>query len=578
MEHVSQRKKLTLAVAGIALLFAAIASPTLAQEDETETVTEEADRPPEVEAPETSTATIAPADRVPTVEAARQITTARDPARLYNNPAIDVAPDDPETFAIAVGDSRNGGCELHISQDAGLSWAYRGSFMPDDRPFCIQRNFGPAIGLDFAPDGDIHLGMSGSSPETEPAHPNGPVDALAARTSDLGETYETSVLAEAGIIEDYELRDGSTADAVEHHKYADVAVDPNNPDTVYRTWKSTVRGVDQEPVPGWALGCPDNCAPTNPMLAVSDDGGDTWSEPVNLLEEGGLDDAFAADTARLVVGNDGTVYAFAHEDLDRSLEDPPPPRLFMLTSDDQGQSWDAETIYGGVPEYRKPTAAIDRDNGNLYLTWEQSGGEDSPANPYFMASTDGGDTWSDPVDLSDDGEDSEINQYLPGISVAPNGRIDVAWYDHRDDPFLDPGEGEEMGTQAGEQFWDVYYTYSTDNGETWAENMRITDRSVDNEVGVTFANQDIRDAIAVASTEDLALFTWSDSRPGGPQEDIEDAYFTRARFPTDTAEPAAAQGDGVPDWVWIVLGAAAALVLAGIIIMIATRMAGSRGT
>lgn len=590
MEHGRDKGKLALAVAvaGIALLFAAIASPTLAQDEETGTVGEE-DPPveeteaeedtPTAGASETQTATFQADAQTPTVEASRQVTTSEDPARLYNHPTIEVNPDTPDTLAIAVGNTRSGGCELHVSRDAGLSWADRGSFMPDDRPFCIQRNLGQAIDMAYAPDGDIHLGMSGSSPETEPAHPNGPVDALSAQTSDLGESFENSTLAEAEIVEDYELRDGSTHEAVEHNKYNDVAVDPNDPDTVYRSWEHSVRGVDQGAVPGWSLGCPDNCAPTRAMLSTSDDGGETWSEPVDLLDAAGLDDVFGLEVPKMVVGDDGTVYAFAQENHDRAEEEPPPPRFFMFTSDDGGDSWEATPIYEEVPETRNPSVAIDRDNGNLYLAWEQRGAEESPANVFFMASTDNGESWTTAADITDDGEDSEINQYLPGISVAPNGRIDVAWYDHRDDPFLSPEGIEEMGTTAGERYWDVYYTYSNDGGETWADNIRITDRSVDNEVGSSFSNQDIRGPIGVASTEDKALFTWSDARPGGPQEDIEDAYFTRARFPTETAtEPAAGEGGGVPGWIWAVLGAAAALVVAGIIIMIATRMAAGRRT
>lgn len=561
------RRTGTLTALAVLTLVAMAVGPQAAESDTATTGTEASDGATS----ETGTATIETPDEAPTVEAARQVTPDDDPARLYNNPAIAVAPNDQDTVAIAVGETRNGGCQLHVSRDQGLSWARRGDFMPEDRPFCIQRNFGQAIDAAFAADGDLHLGMSGSSVETEPPHPNGPVDALSSQTSDLGESYDTSVLAEAGLIEDYELRDGTTHEAVEHNKYADVAVDPNDADQVYRTWESTVRGVDQAPVPGWSLGCPETCAPTDGMLASSDDGGDTWSEPVNLAEAAGLDDVFGLELPKMVVGQDGTVYAFAQESRDRAEEDGPEPRFFMFTSDDAGQSWDARTIYADVPETRNPSVAIDRDSGNLYLVWEQRGAEESPANPFFMASTDGGETWTTARDLSDDGPDSEINQYLPGISVAPNGRIDVAWYDHRDDPFLATGEAEEMGTTAGERYWDVYYTYSTDGGETWADNIRITDRSVDNEVGVTFNNQDVRASIAVASTEDSALFTWSDSRPGGPDEDVEDAYFTRARFPSEVeAASAEAAGDS-PSWLWAVLGAAAALLVAGLLLLIVTR-------
>lgn len=47
----------------------------------------------------------------------------------------------------------------------------------------------------FAPAGELHIGTAGSSIET--GHPRGPVDALAIRTSDLGQTSEVSTVEEA---------------------------------------------------------------------------------------------------------------------------------------------------------------------------------------------------------------------------------------------------------------------------------------------------------------------------------------------------------------------------------------------
>jgi hypothetical protein len=49
--------------------------------------------------------------------------------------------------------------------------------------------------LAFAPAGELYIGTAGSSIET--GHPRGPVDALAIRTSDLGQTSEVSTVEEA---------------------------------------------------------------------------------------------------------------------------------------------------------------------------------------------------------------------------------------------------------------------------------------------------------------------------------------------------------------------------------------------
>lgn len=324
-------------------------------------------------------------------------------------------------------------------------------------------------------------------------------------------------------------------------------------------------------MPGWGLGCPDECAPVRPQLAVSADGGETWDEPVDIAEAAGMDDVFGTDYPELAVDSQGTVYAFAQESPDRADEDAI-PRLLMFTSTDGGESWDGEVIWEGVADYRQPDVAIDRSDDTIHLAWAQRGDdEENPSTIMVMSSSDGGETWTEPTDPTDEEGDRGINQYLPGVSVAPNGRVDVAWFDYRNDPFFTGGEPGEMGTTTEERFWDVYYTYSTDGGENWAPNERITDRLIDGEIGTTFSNQDIRAPIAVASANEAAMFAWPDTRAGGPQEDVQDIYFTRARFDDESA---AADGTGsMPGWLWGVLGGGAGLVLAAVLLFLGVRSA-----
>jgi hypothetical protein len=51
------------------------------------------------------------------------------------------------------------------------------------------------------------------------------------------------------------------------------------------------------------------------------------------------------------------------------------------------------------------------------------------------------------------------DQVLPWIDVKPDGTIDVAWYDRRNDP--------------ADRLWDVYVTRSTDGGTTFAPEVPI---------------------------------------------------------------------------------------------------------
>ncbi|UCD75552.1 MAG: hypothetical protein JSV91_01280, partial [Phycisphaerales bacterium] len=96
--------------------------------------------------------------------------------------------------------------------------------------------------------------------------------------------------------------------------------------------------------------------------------------------------------------------------------------------------------------------------GYLYLlcSVKPDGGND-PMDVHFTRSTDGGHTWSPPIRVNDvqDGW-----QWFGTMSVAPNGRIDVIWNDTRNDP-----DGYDS---------EVYYSYSTDTGDSWSEAVPLT--------------------------------------------------------------------------------------------------------
>ncbi len=110
----------------------------------------------------------------------------------------------------------------------------------------------------------------------------------------------------------------------------------------------------------------------------------------------------------------------------------------------------------------------------------------------FTRSTDGGETWSDPVRVNDDLTFQEW-QWFGTMSVAPDGRIDVVWLDTRDNP----------GT-----FWSVlYYAYSLDAGETWSDNYPLSE-AFDPHIG--WPNQDkMGDYYEMFSDETGVHLAWS---------------------------------------------------------------------
>jgi hypothetical protein len=155
--------------------------------------------------------------------------------------------------------------------------------------------------------------------------------------------------------------------------------------------------------------------------------------------------------------------------------------------------------------------AVDRSgtstNNNIYmLASVQPSGFTTGSDVMFVRSTDGGSTFSAPRRINDDPVNHAKWHWFGTLSVAPNGRIDVVWFDTRN--------------AANNTNSQLFYSYSIDGGNTWSANVAVSN-SFNPFVG--YPNQfKIGDYITVVSDNASANVAYAATFNG--EEDI---YYVR---------------------------------------------------
>jgi hypothetical protein len=260
-------------------------------------------------------------------------------------------------------------------------------------------------------------------------------------------------------------------------------VDPPGPwfeDKQFITADRTGGAHDGNVYVGWAR-FPN---PTRIMFARSTDGGVNWSDtlvvgpkqPLGPCGSGIID---AGQFTQPIVDADGDVYVFwSGTELDQDLC-VGYYTMKMSKSTDGGQTFSIPepiflyypvgTVDGSIQVYNAPAGDADISggpyDGNIYISTTNGNASDVfyHADIDFIKSTDGGQTWLDPLRINDDPLGVDVDQFHPWLVVNDEGIISVIFYDQR----IDPAHYE----------FDVFAAYSFDGGETFTTNERITDVS-----------------------------------------------------------------------------------------------------
>jgi len=265
-----------------------------------------------------------------------------------------------------------------------------------------------------------------------------------------------------------------------------------------------------------------NCSGSGVQFQRSTNGGVTWQAPIvvpNGTDLGTLD----VDTnGNLFIGGEG----FSNFSCVRSSNaqiGSQTPTFDRVTQVNMGGSLGS----GGI----NPAGldgqcflAIDRSgtatNNNIYMLASVVPPGRSTTDVMFVRSTDGGQTFSAPRRINDDPVNPNKWHWFGTLSVAPNGRIDSVWYDTRN--------------AANNTDSQLFYSWSTDGGLTWAANVAISNTfnpfegyPNQSKIGdyITIVSDDTGGNIAYSAT-----FNFNPSR--GQHE--EDVYYVRVA-PTTSA-------------------------------------------
>lgn len=397
----------------------------------------------------------------------------------HNSPTLVQNPADGANLVVANRiDSPRYSCAVHVSFDGGARWAPTSlPLPPDEEPRC----FSPDV--TFGVDGTLYLSFV-----TLGGAGNVPNAVWLLRSLDGGRTLSTPVRVL-----------GSRAFQVR------LASDPTAPKRVFLSW------LQAEEVGVFSF------RPGQPIQLIrSDDGGETWSQPVRVSEvdrQRVVAPAIAVSSLgelyvlHLDLGDDRLDYEGGHGGLGGEPY-PGPWQLLLARSSDRGESWTTTVVEPRLLPVERilvflpplPSLAVDRGGKRVYVSFHYL--HSGSADVSVWISDDSGSTFGPGRRITREPRDNATSQYLPKLGVAPDGRLDVVYYDRRKD--------------RSDIMTDVSMQTSHDGGRSFNHRVVLSSRSFDSRIG--FGSDrgmpDLGNRLGLVSADTRAMAVWSDTRTG----------------------------------------------------------------
>lgn len=365
--------------------------------------------------------------------------------------------------------------------------------------------------MEIDPDGRMYLLYEGN--------PEFYYGAYLTFSDDKGVTWSEPVRVDDVLRDNNESND---VNFMEHRVHPRMDIGPNG--TVYVVWED-YSTYNEDPAFD---------QPTEVKLSFSEDGV-TFGRSIRVSPPPAdrSQDTFSPDIA---VNADGRIVVIWMDERDVGAK----ANLYSSYSDDGGTVWsdlimiNNDDPYNHQTKIRNPRLAIDGDH--VYVTWHDNRDTLAGTKPYFSASHDGGETYLPEVTFTDDLVEGNVRD-MAYPAVTGSGDLIITWTDERSDKnevwyvtsddnggnftsdkrLIDPPEDTEdmdpfvatFGSDRVFVLWerevsylntngnpgtevDVYYTSSTDGGDTWDQFLRVDDsdrysenrKSQDSPVGV----------------------------------------------------------------------------------------------
>lgn len=418
--------------------------------------------------------------------------------RSNNSPVFAVDPSEPRFVAMASRiDAPEFGCALSVSGDGGRGWLAVNPL--PSLPAGAEHCYAPEVAFDAS--GALYylfVGLHGVG--------NKPMGVYVTTSTNRGRSFSGARRILGG--NNFGVRMAIDANSGKHGR-------------MHLVWIAA--GADTTngfaPVP-------------NPIMAAySDDGGNTLSKPRRVSDS----NRTRVVAPALAVGPDHAVHVVYYDLVDdardyQGLEGPvwDGPWSLVVASTVDGRRFGPGVVVDDAvaPPERPaliftmpPASVVAGRKGLVFVAWHDARNLDWDV--FVRRSTDGGRSWAEPVRVNDDEIGDRRHQYQPRLGLAPSGRLDIVFYDRRADP-------ENLANH-------VSYTFSTDEGTTFAENMRLTAVPSDSQIGPMYRNAAARGItefgarIGLLSTDDAAVAAWTDTRNSRPGEQ-QDIFANEARF------------------------------------------------